>query len=503
MMAAYRLNGGLKSQRTTTANGSSWGSPVVITSNSNAKNPSLIYRPNDGSFFKVAWDDENNVYHQAYNGSGWASATTVSTGTVAMSHQFPSYALSGNNDRHIAWQAFEVDVYQKQAIYHNKNLTNVFMVFVSEDWNHFRPTASGHTGGALSVVCHDDSPSQNLLSRYFNGSSWQGGLTGTVIANNSVEASLSITNPAGATAKAVWRSAGNAPYTLTIGPSGGLGKINADDPYVYHRRIVYSLANQNALSLQITAAEIVAAGSRNKIQFPNIADNVSVSTSQLAETMHFSNIMLPANADSVVFTVRLYSREAGGLRQSLQQPAQAAFTLSHANTGLALATISLPALPISGEFRQKVRVAFPVQTWRGQAVNLQPILANLDQNKSEGALLHVYEFDPANAKKNGDQLVEAIPANPQRFEFRVHPNPFNTTTRIYFSLPTAGAISMRIYDVNGRTVYVWKNEPFNAGEHALIWDGNDQHGLPATSGTYFAEMVIGAERRVAKMLLLR
>jgi hypothetical protein len=130
--------------------------------------------------------------------------------------------------------------------------------------------------------------------------------------------------------------------------------------------------------------------------------------------MRFSNIMLPSNADSVVLTVRLYSREAGGLRQNLQQPVQAAFALSHATTGSALATISLSALPVSGEFRQKMRVAFPVQTWRGQTVNLQPILANLDQNKSRGALLHVYEFNPANANKNGDQLVETVPANPRR-----------------------------------------------------------------------------------------
>jgi hypothetical protein len=40
-------------------------------------------------------------------------------------------------------------------------------------------------------------------------------------------------------------------------------------------------------------------------------------------------------------------------------------------------------------------------------------------------------------------------------------------------------------------------------QHTIIWEGNNRQGLPVTSGMYFSELIVGAERRVTKMALIR
>ena len=99
---------------------------------------------------------------------------------------------------------YDASVYNREVIYHNKNLTNIFTAFASTSWAHLRPSGTGHSSGAFTALCHDSN--NNIRKRYYNGSYWQGGSEGTVIASNSLDASVSIANPPGAVAKAVWRN---------------------------------------------------------------------------------------------------------------------------------------------------------------------------------------------------------------------------------------------------------------------------------------------------------
>jgi len=324
MMTAYRTGGGIKSKCTTSTNGSNWSSisEKVVTNNTSARNPSLVYWVDDvpNLKFHVCWDEGSNIYHQTFNGTTntWGPATNISTGTMASNHQYSSYAISGNNDRHVVWQAFESEVYFHQAIYHSKNLGNAISVLASSSYDHLRPSVAGHSGAVATVVCHDNSSSKNIRKRRYDGTNWEGTVSGSIIASNGADASLSVANPPGAVAEAVWRSAGSAPYTLIVGPSGGLNKSNSDDDYVYHRRVVYSL-NDAALSLQVDDVEIIAGGSKSSLPFPVVAKD-SLFTSELAETLHFENIVLPSNVDSLALIVRLHSADAGQLRQNAPLP---------------------------------------------------------------------------------------------------------------------------------------------------------------------------------------
>ncbi len=84
-----------------------------------------------------------------------------------------------------------------------------------------------------------------------------------------------------------------------------------------------------------------------------------------------------------------------------------------------------------------------------------------------------------------------------------HPNPFNPSTTIFFTLPEAGDVRLTVYNTQGQTVKTLAEGRRAAGAHSVVWDGRDDGGNAVASGVYFSELVTpsGAERK--KMLLLR
>ena len=498
MMVAYRTGSGLKSKLSTSTNGSIWpATEYAITTNTSGRNPSLVYRGIAGLSFNVTWDDGSNISHQVFNGSTWGAVNILSNNTASINHQYSSYALSGNNTRHVTWQALEQEVIINEVIYHNMNLSNLYTVFSSPSWDYLRPSITGHAGAEASLLCHDNNSTKNIRKRRFNGTAWLG--TTTIIANNGMDASTSIANPPGATALGVWRSTGTSPYALITGPSGGLSKENGEEDYVYHRRIVYSDSTGAKLMLQIDNVEIIAGKDKSELPFPEVGKD-SLLTSELAETISFRNLSLPADADSLVLKISLYSKDSGALRQNKNQTLTAAFELS---SGASRASVSLPTFAHSGEARNTIRLGFPVQNLRSRLVHLLPKFSNLENEKSRGALLHVYETIEDGAQKAGSSSQQITKNQSAALELSVHPNPFNPSTVIRFNLPEENVVSLRIYDVQGRTVQEWHEQRRAAGEHSIVWDGHDQFGKTVASGIYFSELRYGALRRVARMVLVR
>jgi hypothetical protein len=79
------------------------------------------------------------------------------------------------------------------------------------------------------------------------------------------------------------------------------------------------------------------------------------------------------------------------------------------------------------------------------------------------------------------------------------PNPFNPTTELSFSLPTAGQTRLLVHDSRGRLVTVLQEGLMPAGLHRYTWNADGQ-----PSGMYFASVEIGgAIATVSKISLIK
>jgi len=83
------------------------------------------------------------------------------------------------------------------------------------------------------------------------------------------------------------------------------------------------------------------------------------------------------------------------------------------------------------------------------------------------------------------------------------PNPFNPSTTIRYELPSAGAASIRIYDVTGSLVRTLVSAHHEAGRYRITWDGRNGAGRRVGSGAYFCRVESNAATAVRKLLLLR
>jgi hypothetical protein len=97
-----------------------------------------------------------------------------------------------------------------------------------------------------------------------------------------------------------------------------------------------------------------------------------------------------------------------------------------------------------------------------------------------------------------------IADRPVDFElFANYPNPFNPSTTIRFGLPESGAVSLTIYDVNGRLVRTLVSSDCAAGMHEMTWNARDDAGRVVASGVYVYRLTAGADVAVRRMVLVR
>ncbi|MCH7679852.1 T9SS type A sorting domain-containing protein [candidate division KSB1 bacterium] len=91
---------------------------------------------------------------------------------------------------------------------------------------------------------------------------------------------------------------------------------------------------------------------------------------------------------------------------------------------------------------------------------------------------------------------ETLPEN-----FRVeqnYPNPFNPATKIRYSLPKNGLVTLKIYNVLGREVQTLISEIQTQGEHLVEFDGS-----ALSSGIYFYKLEAAGLSEVKKMILMK
>ncbi|HUI29150.1 MAG TPA: alpha-amylase family glycosyl hydrolase [Candidatus Acidoferrales bacterium] len=79
-----------------------------------------------------------------------------------------------------------------------------------------------------------------------------------------------------------------------------------------------------------------------------------------------------------------------------------------------------------------------------------------------------------------------------------YPNPFNPTTVIGYQLSVVTHVTLKVYDVLGRSVATLVNEKQGAGTHVATFDGSR-----LSSGVYFYRLQAGAFTDVKKLMLMK
>ena len=85
-----------------------------------------------------------------------------------------------------------------------------------------------------------------------------------------------------------------------------------------------------------------------------------------------------------------------------------------------------------------------------------------------------------------------------------HPNPFNPSTTLRFTLAYDANVDLSVFDTLGQRVRTLETGSLRAGTHSVSWDGRDDGGRGVASGVYFARLVVpGAPANTRAMSLVR
>ena len=82
--------------------------------------------------------------------------------------------------------------------------------------------------------------------------------------------------------------------------------------------------------------------------------------------------------------------------------------------------------------------------------------------------------------------------------FQNYPNPFNPATRITYSLPMDGLVSLKVFDILGKEVTTLVNENKKAGSYEIMFDGSR-----LASGVYIGKMISAHYTSSIKMIIMK
>lgn len=131
------------------------------------------------------------------------------------------------------------------------------------------------------------------------------------------------------------------------------------------------------------------------------------------------------------------------------------------------------ALPLN------VRIDIPVNQWAGWMVT--DTLDILTETNHYKVIIRVDSdlLSSLTDPKTGPSL--------SRIE-SIIPNPFNSMTRISFSLDNSSRASLTVYNLQGQVIKVLADQVFSSGMHQIEWDGKDGFRNRVSSGIYMLKL---------------
>jgi hypothetical protein len=124
--------------------------------------------------------------------------------------------------------------------------------------------------------------------------------------------------------------------------------------------------------------------------------------------------------------------------------------------------------------------------------------------RSDGSLQYDgFYFDDFAVHVQRPSITDVTRAPQASLALAAAPNPFNPSTTLRFTLPGASAVHLAVYDASGRRVRTLQTGVLTAGEHLVRWDGRDDRGASAASGTYSVRLEAAGAARTVKLILVK
>lgn len=128
----------------------------------------------------------------------------------------------------------------------------------------------------------------------------------------------------------------------------------------------------------------------------------------------------------------------------------------------------------------------------------------IDQNLRPGN----YYYRLKQIDYNGDfefSIIAQVSTNiPKEFQlYQNAPNPFNSATEIWYSLPQSCHVELMIYNLKGQFVHQIVNEFQESGFYHITWDGTDFNGIKRASGIYLYQIKALNFSKFRRMLFIK
>jgi hypothetical protein len=153
---------------------------------------------------------------------------------------------------------------------------------------------------------------------------------------------------------------------------------------------------------------------------------------------------------------------------------------------------------VSGTTGSYAVFTLPLSSFTGMVLNdVGEIMVNISGNSSSGS--GTFAIDEIVLVPQSQTGIDETRAGVGGFALsQNYPNPFNPATTISYSVPRAGTVSLKIYDLLGREIAVLVDGYSRAGEFTVQYNAGK-----LSSGIYFYRLSAGGYTAVKKMAVMK
>ncbi len=199
---------------------------------------------------------------------------------------------------------------------------------------------------------------------------------------------------------------------------------------------------------------------------------------------------VPASVGGDALPVELQSFNAKVLNNSVLLTWQTATEIN--NFGFEIERALLPTTPLS----KWETIGFVEGHGNSNSINEYSFV---DSEKLSGAKQYRLKQIDTDGSYEYSDVVDVKINTPREFKLsQNHPNPFNPTTKINFSVPHVSHVAIIVYNALGQKVVELANREFSAGNHSINFDASNLN-----SGLYFYNLQAEGFSKTMKMMLLK